>query len=291
MDQAARDHDHVELAAVNGTDQQATDPARTVFDTFGARPEGQYEVGHMSVSPTGHVAVAYPDPTAVAFDFVFRGVPSFAPEIMRRVKLSDAMKAKKLKEALQQLAEEVGVPYHLGEAASEREVEYDYEPLSDGDVVEVGDVEIEALHTPGHTSEMMSYLVDGELLLTGDTLFVDSVGRTELQFGDEGAAALAAHHDVLGRQLVQGLAHGALTDLQLGRQARLAGQDLARLPRAGGDALAHEIADLLVQGAEARLVGQGGHGAGISGTAVADVADSCVLYKISGCLTAPFRHS
>jgi peptide chain release factor 3 len=36
----------------------------------------------------------------------FVGVPSFAPEILRRVKLSDPMKAKKLKEALQQLAEE-----------------------------------------------------------------------------------------------------------------------------------------------------------------------------------------
>jgi peptide chain release factor 3 len=33
-------------------------------------------------------------------------VPSFAPEILRRVKLSDAMKAKKLREALQQMAEE-----------------------------------------------------------------------------------------------------------------------------------------------------------------------------------------
>lgn len=39
-------------------------------------------------------------------DIVFRGVPSFAPEIMRRIKLTDAMKAKKLKEALQQMAEE-----------------------------------------------------------------------------------------------------------------------------------------------------------------------------------------
>ncbi|RYB01490.1 peptide chain release factor 3 [Lichenibacterium ramalinae] len=39
-------------------------------------------------------------------DLVFRGVPSFAPEILRRVKLNDAMKAKKLKEALQQMAEE-----------------------------------------------------------------------------------------------------------------------------------------------------------------------------------------
>ena len=39
-------------------------------------------------------------------DIVFRGVPSFAPEILRRVKLGDAMKAKKLREALQQMAEE-----------------------------------------------------------------------------------------------------------------------------------------------------------------------------------------
>ena len=39
-------------------------------------------------------------------DVVFRGVPSFAPEILRRVKLADAMKAKKLREALQQMAEE-----------------------------------------------------------------------------------------------------------------------------------------------------------------------------------------
>jgi peptide chain release factor 3 len=39
-------------------------------------------------------------------DLVFRGVPSFAPEILRRITLKDAMKAKKLREALQQLAEE-----------------------------------------------------------------------------------------------------------------------------------------------------------------------------------------
>ena len=39
-------------------------------------------------------------------ELVFRGVPSFAPEIMRRIKLTDAMKAKKLREALQQMGEE-----------------------------------------------------------------------------------------------------------------------------------------------------------------------------------------
>src|SRR5690606_14804840 len=39
-------------------------------------------------------------------DILFRGVPNFAPEILRRVRLGDPMKAKKLKEALQQMAEE-----------------------------------------------------------------------------------------------------------------------------------------------------------------------------------------
>ncbi|WP_276274223.1 MBL fold metallo-hydrolase [Haloarcula litorea] len=86
------------------------------------------------------------------------------------------------------LADKIGVPYHLGDTASERGVQYEYEPLSDGETIEVGEVEIEALHTPGHTSEMLNYLVDGELLLTGDTLFVDSVGRTELQFGEDDAS-------------------------------------------------------------------------------------------------------
>lgn len=86
------------------------------------------------------------------------------------------------------LADALDVPYHLGKKAAERDVAYEYEPLGDGDKIEIGDVELTALHTPGHTSDMMSYLVDDEALLTGDTLFVESVGRTELQFGDADAA-------------------------------------------------------------------------------------------------------
>jgi peptide chain release factor 3 len=51
-------------------------------------------------------------------DIVFRGVPSFAPEILRRVKLGDAMKAKKLREALQQMAEEGVVQLFLPDDGS-----------------------------------------------------------------------------------------------------------------------------------------------------------------------------
>ncbi|KAB1188113.1 MULTISPECIES: rhodanese-like domain-containing protein [Haloferax] len=86
------------------------------------------------------------------------------------------------------LADRLGVPYYLGSHATDRDVQYDFTPLDDGDTVRVGDVEIEALYTPGHTSDMTNYLVDGRFLLTGDTLFVESVGRTELQFGDADAA-------------------------------------------------------------------------------------------------------
>jgi peptide chain release factor 3 len=53
-----------------------------------------------------HGAVSIGDTLTEGEDINFVGVPNFAPEILRRVRLPDAMKAKKLKEALQQLAEE-----------------------------------------------------------------------------------------------------------------------------------------------------------------------------------------
>ena len=90
------------------------------------------------------------------------------------------------------LADALGIPYHLGERVAERDPGFAYDPLSRNEVLAVGDVEIKALFTPGHTSGMVSYLVGGEALLTGDTVFVDGVGRTELQFGDADAASGAA---------------------------------------------------------------------------------------------------
>ena len=59
--------------------------------------------------------------------------------------------------------------------------------IEDGDELVLGDVTIEAVFTPGHTSGMTSYLVDEALLLTGDGLFVESVARPDLEDGDDGA--------------------------------------------------------------------------------------------------------
>ncbi|MFY4813742.1 MBL fold metallo-hydrolase [Haloarcula sp. AONF1] len=61
----------------------------------------------------------------------------------------------------------------------------------DGDTFDVGDATVETVSTPGHTTGMTSYLVDGSLLATGDGLFIESVARPDLEEGDEGAPEAA----------------------------------------------------------------------------------------------------
>jgi glyoxylase-like metal-dependent hydrolase (beta-lactamase superfamily II) len=55
-----------------------------------------------------------------------------------------------------------------------------------GDVVRVGDVEIELIHTPGHTPGSQCFFVDNKLV-SGDTLFLEGCGRTDLPGGDPAA--------------------------------------------------------------------------------------------------------
>ncbi|MDQ3914854.1 MAG: MBL fold metallo-hydrolase [Actinomycetota bacterium] len=83
--------------------------------------------------------------------------------------------------ATRDLAAKTGARLHLG---AEAEVGFDYLPLRDGDVIKVGNRKIEAMHTPGHTPEHVSLLVDDWFVLTGDTLFVGDVGRVDLALQD-----------------------------------------------------------------------------------------------------------
>ena len=86
------------------------------------------------------------------------------------------------------LAEE-GVTGVIPAAAADRGVTYTDEVTlaADGDEFEVGDAVVETVFTPGHTTGMTSYLLDGSLLATGDGLFIESVARPDLEEGDEGA--------------------------------------------------------------------------------------------------------
>jgi len=54
---------------------------------------------------------------------------------------------------------------------------------SSGDTVMVGDIPIELIHTPGHTPGSQCFFVDG-CLVSGDTLFLEGCGRTDLPGGD-----------------------------------------------------------------------------------------------------------
>lgn len=56
--------------------------------------------------------------------------------------------------------------------------------VDDGDQLKIGKITIQAIHTPGHTQDSICLLVDGEKLLTGDTLFVGECGRTDLPGGN-----------------------------------------------------------------------------------------------------------
>ncbi|TAL54540.1 MBL fold metallo-hydrolase [Pandoraea sp.] len=84
------------------------------------------------------------------------------------------------------LARRVDAPYCLHEAAREF-VHFDFEALHDEQLIDVGNVTVRVLHTPGHTPDSMCLLVTDKrrgdvpwFVLTGDTLFVGAVGRPDL---------------------------------------------------------------------------------------------------------------
>jgi glyoxylase-like metal-dependent hydrolase (beta-lactamase superfamily II) len=54
--------------------------------------------------------------------------------------------------------------------------------IKDGDMIKIGDFELEVLHTPGHSPGGVSFLYD-KMVFAGDTLFQNSIGRTDFRKG------------------------------------------------------------------------------------------------------------
>lgn len=104
------------------------------------------------------------------------------------------------------LARRVGAPYCLHE--SDRAlVKYDFEPLHDEQLLDVGNVKVKVLHTPGHTPDSVCLLVTDArrseapwFVITGDTLFVGAVGRPDLA-GREVEMAGVLHDSLHARLL------------------------------------------------------------------------------------------
>lgn len=82
------------------------------------------------------------------------------------------------------------VPEHAQAACANRFIR-------DGEVLQLGSVQVEAIATPGHTDSHMAYRVNGTHLLTGDALFIRGCGRTDFQSGDAGTL-----YDVVTQRLL-----------------------------------------------------------------------------------------
>ena len=67
------------------------------------------------------------------------------------------------------------------------QVNYPFTEVTHGDEFSFGNSSFEILHTPGHTWESTSYKIGHEVIFTGDTLFVDGVGRPDLKASKEEA--------------------------------------------------------------------------------------------------------
>lgn len=79
------------------------------------------------------------------------------------------------------IAERTGATYWLPPKDA-TEVTFEYEALEGGNVVTIGNtaIDIHALYSPGHTIGSTSFVVDSKFLLSGDILFIDSIGRPDL---------------------------------------------------------------------------------------------------------------
>jgi glyoxylase-like metal-dependent hydrolase (beta-lactamase superfamily II) len=78
--------------------------------------------------------------------------------------------------------------FHLGEDFVSDGSQFD-QLFSDGEIISLGHLSIEVLHTPGHTPACVSYLID-DAVFVGDTLFMPDFGTARADFPDGNAQAL-----------------------------------------------------------------------------------------------------
>lgn len=79
------------------------------------------------------------------------------------------------------LAEQTGAVYFLPPADA-TDVTFAFSPIKEGNTIEVGQskIAVQAVASPGHTIGSTSFIIDDAYLLTGDILFIDSIGRPDL---------------------------------------------------------------------------------------------------------------
>lgn len=87
--------------------------------------------------------------------------------------------------------------------------------LEDGERLRVGDMELKILHTPGHSPGGICVSIDDKVLISGDTLFAGSIGRTDLPGGnfDMLIRSIKSKLMVLDEEITVYPGHGAATTI------------------------------------------------------------------------------
>jgi glyoxylase-like metal-dependent hydrolase (beta-lactamase superfamily II) len=94
-------------------------------------------------------------------------------------------------------------------------------PLRDGDTLSLGKTLLHALHTPGHTQGSASLWIPSEnKLIAGDTLFRDSIGRTDLPGGDSRQILRSIHSKLLTLPEEAAVIPGHGPETTIGREKR-----------------------------------------------------------------------
>ncbi|HEV8283631.1 MAG TPA: MBL fold metallo-hydrolase [Chitinophagaceae bacterium] len=81
-----------------------------------------------------------------------------------------------------QLVDQLGVSLLL---PIPNKVSFPYEKLEDGQIIHLDSILIKVIATPGHTLESVCFLVNDQILLSGDTIFTNAVGRPDLKANEE----------------------------------------------------------------------------------------------------------
>ena len=83
-----------------------------------------------------------------------------------------------------QLADHLSAPLLLPPCDK---VSFSYEKIEDGQTIRLAQISIKVIATPGHTMESVCFLINDKVLLTGDTIFVNAIGRPDLKANEEEA--------------------------------------------------------------------------------------------------------
>ena len=96
--------------------------------------------------------------------------------------------------------------------------------VRDGDVLKLGKSEVKVIHTPGHTLDSVCYY-DGKHLFTGDTIFIDYWGRTDLPGGSAATLFASLHEKVMSLPgstvIYPGHDYGSVPFRTLGEESRI----------------------------------------------------------------------